>query len=76
MRCEVSGVRCQVGGRRRAVFFRSTRGGGGRRLKLFDAMPAPSKTEYASKADADDNTVCAYKGFANDRAWEAARVGL
>ena len=36
--------------------------GGGRRLKLFDAMPF-SKTEYASKADADDNTVCAYKGL-------------
>ena len=26
-------------------------------------MPAPSKTEYASKADDDDNTVCAYKGL-------------
>ena len=25
-------------------------------------MPS-SKTEYASKADADDNTVCAYKGL-------------
>ena len=26
-------------------------------------MPAPSKTEYASKADDDDNTVCVYKGL-------------
>ena len=26
-------------------------------------MPAPSKTEYARKADDDDITVCAYKGL-------------